>query len=1023
MDRKRELTLEVEADGQVFDFSNQKLKITPKEEPDIKLHFLRYGLFHDGSEGNVYVKTPKLKSADDPNTPETELDEVEVLALRKAPTLEKFSIQRTALNSGYLYIFDADDSNLWYERKIDKYGKLHTILWEESSPVDVRKPISEVRDFFEIKFGKSIWVCYSPVQWSADFHKKMRTSSSKEKYMKRIKCTGFKKDSNSNPHENALPYDEIKSTFSDKQRLLGKTEEEKLKNISKYENEPDPKEEKIIKVDMFITLDDPIGMADVIAHNLEEEIINHQANVEAIRFGEDPKVVVNRIKKQSPKTSLSHKEKQISNMFSLAQTSYQIVYNNDESIKEYDGGMAGSGLKYLGRVPYTITPIIIYDGKGILKSKLTTVLGVKERKKQREIIRILQDDLGNWVKSDYFDSNCIVFSEGSDLCNIIGKSIIINNLRLLAINPHDVDRSLDLQKHQEKENAWQNYLKDRFNCSSGETHLDKTLNKTADINDKLELDSFEMGVNLANKLAGFASATLDSFAKITTDKEVSKAIEGTMEVMVRKLNRITAFSMEMYELRSYEIYEKLPDDTKFKFDSKTDLGKYTGKEELIRFRVDSPTIVLKDSKWGKHTFELPIETQTTTIEKTPTNIAGKAKALVNSSAFKGTVALLQVFNLGVATVKMTNEKNWKNRTNFIGISAELTEAVIKLRQVQLARTGASLTGFGGAALRVSSIAGAGITVIMCGWDAYDSFEARDTDAAWAYIGAGAAFTGVTVATVFASASWAGPLGWICAGIGLGLIYLAYILKDTPLEKYFKHFIFSDAKALPAIKEELTWKHNIRFYNNRTELMGEGNTMMHLLDFTIAAAELHDLLVCSQIGFDITKLINVESTTFPAAMDYRMSQTLKTGTVKSLKISVSFNQFLNNASQFIYEVYFYKKGMRSGGYKKLNIDNKITIERGTAESAPKAILNIDLPNDVTNNIVGRSCLLFICRLKLHSEGFYPVDYNNDERHLGAIIGLESITATSFYTIDGTYKEKTAIAPKTKLLNHTAWSDKK
>ena len=403
----------------------------------------------------------------------------------------------------------------------------------------------------------------------------------------------------------------------------------------------------------------------------------------------------------------------------------------------------------------------------------------------------------------------------------------------------------------------------------------------------------------------------------------------------------------------------------------------------------------------------------------PTSSAARARAFVNSDGFRGTVGLLQVFNLRGSNSSLSKDSNLKNLTNFVGVTFELSEAILKLRETQLTRSGETLTRFGKISLRGAGIAAAGITVIMCAWDAYDSFSARDDDAAWAYVGAGAAFTGVTVATVFVGASWAGPLGWICAGIGLGFIYLAYVLIDSPLEKFFKHYVFSDRKAYPNTSNLPTWEFNANFYNIRQLFMEEGQQMSYLVDCTRAAAELHDLLVCSQIGFTAQNLVREEMMT--VMLSNKMSQTINMGYASSFLVSVSFNQFLRTPEQFISEAYYFKDGIMAGGAVPiLGLQQKKVIER-TSEQAPRVEQHIKLTSPLAHRANPNSCVLFICKLALHTQGYYPVAYDNQDRWLGAVINLQQTTATTILTFDYTNKKQTQIAEKVVLLSGAAWSD--
>lgn len=106
----------------------------------------------------------------------------------------------------------------------------------------------------------------------------------------------------------------------------------------------------------------------------------------------------------------------------------------------------------------------------------------------------------------------------------------------------------------------------------------------------------------------------------------------------------------------------------------------------------------------------------------------------------------------------------------------------------------------------------------------------------------------------------------------------------------------------------------------------------------------------------------------------------------------------------------KKGLRLE-------DEEVVINK----TIPTAQVRVHIPLAVAHRANSKSCVLFICRLHLHSKGYYPTNFDSDERWLGAVIGVEQTTATSIITIDATFKEKTRIAPKQELLNYFAWRE--
>ncbi|MCF6351082.1 MAG: hypothetical protein L3J23_08670 [Flavobacteriaceae bacterium] len=66
-------------------------------------------------------------------------------------------------------------------------------------------------------------------------------------------------------------------------------------------------------------------------------------------------------------------------------------------------------------------------------------------------------------------------------------------------------------------------------------------------------------------------------------------------------------------------------------------------------------------------------------------------------------------------------------------------------------------------------------------------------------------------------------------------------------------------------------------------------------------------------------------------------------------------------------------------------------------------------------------LFVCRLQLEGDHYYPVNYDHNQRMLGAFIGLKQleVNGVTTYRTNGSH---TQIAGKSKLLNLTAWNSK-
>ncbi|TAJ08150.1 hypothetical protein DMA11_21520 [Marinilabiliaceae bacterium JC017] len=961
----------------------------------IRLHFMRYGLFRRDDESILDVTAPRGEGAQKKHVATSK--EAEVIALKDAPSLDNFYVGRTALNRGYVYIIVENDPDLWYEYEVDELGLFSPVFWADNKDKnghykDIRKASGKKEKDKIFKNGTILWITYSQVQWTIDYHTQMRTDEEKRKErMLRVECTGFEKGGD-NPHEYAIPYDEVTGTYISAHRPQSLWLDDKLKEIAADETAPDPKNENTIKEDMFITLHDPIGCADDIAEYLKIEIFRHRAKIESLQTGEEEQVVFDRLIAGKEPGVLSEEQEQIGAMFSLALTSYQLVYNNEEMIDDYDGGDIGG-----------------FWRNGIHKEKLINVLGVEERKGQRRKVRALRDDFGKFLQGKYYQNAYFHHFGGSELNKVDGKYYAMQHFSLLAIKPHIFDRSIDLKDEYEKDKKWDNLIGESLRDDT-DSPLYNVMNVQVDIKEY----AIEHDVDLSNKFASFVTTSMDTYCyhavhdvtryTTVTDPTV-KTVKSNYELMVKRLNTIKVYGDEVFEVRGFEVRKSLPANMAID-ESGINPGKYLGKKDLMRWKVDSPALVLKETAHGKHIFDVPVlktevvkVTETIeTVDRELTKAGAKVKKVLDGVPFRGVVALLQVFNIQAAYKLYSSDGGLKSRINLAGIGAEFIAASLNLTKSLLKKSlQESLVK------RMEKIAicgeavGGGVTVIMCGWEAFESHSARDNDAMWAWAGAGAAFSVSTVATIMGAGSVIGPFGWVAAGIGVGLVALAYYFKDTPLETFFKHYAFSDMVAFPKRKGELTWQYNKRFYQARKQLMGKDNAYMKWTDFLVAGAELTDLIVCCNIRLEAGEPVNVNAKNrvrgdihfYNHPSRNQVIAKVTSGYISEFKAKIWFRQFLQSGDQVRYEVYYFAEGIKNGNPENLHIREDVLAYEGTDSEPSKAVVLLKMPERILRDRK-KSQILFVCRLDIGEGKYYPTPLNDNMRYLGIISNLLSTT---------------------------------
>ena len=999
----------------------------------IKLHFLRYGYFlYTSSEDKTTSLHPPANNASAYGN--------EVLAANdQMPTLDKFYKARTFLNEGYIYLINDDDPNDFYEYESNGDGTFSTISWEfnkdaQGNYLDIRKSENDNLTFKIITTEKNFWIAYSTVQWGRDYHNEINTDRDKRaQRMVLINCSGIPKSGGSR-EDHIIHYDEVYAChYEDVNYRAFRQELELIRTVE--ENEDSAGDNEVYE-DMFITLNDPIGCALDVSRILGNAITRQKAMLESIQTGRDiEQVYVDMLSGKTPNQP-TEEEQQIGALVHLALTQYKLVYDNDEMIDDYDGGSIGNPVSWnfhmMGGGPR-------WQGTGIYKPKLLNILGVDERKAQRAIIRLLQNDLGAILESNYYQDAYIHAENGTDLNCIDGKFFAMQPLKLLAIKPHLQDKMFDLISHEEIDTTWDPLILEYLN-ENADSPVYNVLNRRVDIGE----DTIKQGIDLSNKLAAFVTASLETYAKyavedivVTTwvETTTNRTVSGNYELTLKRLNTINVYGEDMFEVRGYEVQEKMQSAGWRIDEGKIVAGTYRGKKDLLRWvRSKSPELILKETSHGRHIFDIPVTKEVEEIirtpefnkHKTPTKLGTKATRVLEGTPFKGVVALLQVFNIGAAYHTFKSDRSNKNRTNLFGITAELTSATSYLAKSTLTNVigKSAMSGIGKLAFS-ANVVGSGVTAIMCTWEAVLSFDARDINAGFAWGGAAAAFAGVT-AMIFVSASWAGPVGWACAGIGVGLVFLAYYFTDSPIEKFFKNNVLSDEVDWKILPEETPGAYNKRFYLNRNTINPDGDFKMYN-DFKFAGATLTDFIVCSNIDVRIKSLINEQnSNTGLCEAVLGSHESVKEGDVKTFQFMISFRQFLRTADQLAHSIYFYENGISNGSHEKVEVASLGSVIDGDDNNTPHIDVEVTIPTSVTTKYKLKSQILIVCALSLGNDKFYPAMLNEDHRYLGAYIDVHHIHTTTTTRVGQSTniefnKSNIAIAPLEQLLSGKAWEN--
>ncbi|MFT7900962.1 toxin VasX [Tenacibaculum ascidiaceicola] len=990
-----------------------------------------------------------------------ELEEVEVLSLKELPDIDNFYVARTVLNKGYIYLINDEDQDDYHELYVDESGQLQHIIWaynkdEKGNYKDIRKPSGDKSEYkLIIESGKKYWVAYSPVQWSRDYHNELNTDANKRKErMKLIDCSGIKKGEEEK-HENVISFTNVRATFPGNHPRAGALEK-MLDSILSDEKKQDEKGDNEVFEDMFITLHDPAGCAADISEVVSEKTLKLQALTQAIQSGESVKEALGRLERkeiQAPEP----KDKEYGHLFTLALTCYQMVYNDDKAILKFDGGSPG-WFNFDDR--HSLDPRPMYSeyysmaekgmvyrknsghiGYGLDHEKLKGILGVEERKQARKILLNYREDLGVLLSSTYVRTYLDDFLGNHPERIVEGRDFMLNIIDPLSYHPYKFDRHLLLKKDYVENDKWVNWLYDVIDDKYPERVKNKETKSKAKgfegLDPLLALLAAPLNINevlskgesFSQKIAGVYKKNLKYHAeKASSFKEVDgillKSIEERQKFIVEKLNKnLKVFGEEMFEIIDGDIHLRLQELGVELDPEYVKKGKYTGKRaDVLRILKEShgkDGFTYRTRKKGKSTtYEIKVKVVENVSDDARAVKNYKLSKIVNGRAFNGVFALLEVYNFSMAVVKVAKEgSTTKDFVYSLGAAVKLSEASMSLAKVTIISEEAAKKLSVRFASNTLTVLGGVVTMGWCLYDSFNAMDKGDMDAGFAMMGAGVAFGISSMASlgiVFAST---GPVGWIAAAIGVGLLIIASLLTDSELETFFKNFLLSDSygKGFPKKSDELPmdYARRILILENRKLLTDDDyhDTLMNPLD---AQAKLFDCIVCKQIGF---KPINSKTEIYTSYSPYGGgASSIETASYFSSKMV--FSRFFNHPNQVETHIFFYPKGVKNGNPINMNVGtvNKIY----DAENREALEVKFWVPKSHEDKITSQSEAVFALRLKVdeNQQLYFPYSLQKKERYLGAKIKLRALSA-GLYITDLDQNEDVTIAPLEELKTDKPW----
>ena len=822
----------------------------------IHLHFLRYGLF-DKSGPSISEHAPS-NSVDYPDPTITPLlydsavrikqdntrteivvrdnedlnaylnlvPLVEVTAKRDygIPNTEKFAVGRTCLRPGYLYLYDdADPANKYMEYEVLSDSRLRGVPWSKNKNQrghyeDERK--SYGRRFRQITFAKGSkwWICFSPIQWTVEYVTKLALDKNMLKRRgKLVHCTGFPIQKFGQEQPGVLSYQQVTTVFPKKntnQQKFHKTLD-RISELEKRELEGKKQDNNLLE-DMFVCLHDPMGCALDISAVVESRKLQFMATVDAIQSGEDFATAYERLNKGDFK--LPKPDKEYGELFTLALTSYQLVYNKDENIMLYDGGSPGSlhfperhsldprpeyGTRQ-GKVGTMRVKNSNFIGNGLDYKKIEGVLGIQERKKSRQTLLSYREDFGQFLRSTYVRKHLDDYLDNHDERFLEGRGIALELVDPLSFHPYKYDRHLLLRKDFVEDDTWvewvHNFTSDlcpekekegevvsESTRASGEDPLygllglafnvEKFLSKTRSFSTKL---AKVLKKNLQYRFSEAASLSV-------VDGQLIKSVDDKLMFVVDRLNKITVHKQNVFHLEGGQIRMRLK-ALGLEIDPEhLSEGKYRGQKDISRFLQSSygEGITYQPANKGKE-HHIYLRTRKNFTGDIRMQNEREISNVLHGRSFAGMFLALEFYNFQFSLMKaIENNSKLQDKITVAGDFIKLLDAGRNLSIAMLRNNEKTWVRSNKLVSNTKFLgrASGAVTAIWCLRDAYEALQKDDFDATALYTSAGLVY-GLSILA-------SGPIVWIAAAAGLGLLALASFLTDSALETYFKKFILGD----------------------------------------------------------------------------------------------------------------------------------------------------------------------------------------------------------------------------------------
>ncbi|WP_299223463.1 toxin VasX [uncultured Aquimarina sp.] len=899
----------------------------------IRLYFLRYGLF---------AKHNKDEHLISPDSKEDQEESLVLPTLEVAPpSLEHFDVGRTALNSGYLYLFDEEDKDLFYEYELHVDGRAQTIyepVYEAGQRTnngnleDNRISSGEFETKKEFVKDQILWVGYSQVQWTGKYHRKMLDAGPDERKKKglvRVNCAGFPDGFG---QEHVLQQSQVRATFREDQKASDTWCDNILNQINVYENKVKPD----IKRDMFIVLPDPIGCAIDVAFATNTEVIQLRANLEGMKYAISPETVYQAMQTDSNEYARGREDQEA--MFMLALSSYQMVYNDSDNVGRYDGGDLNPTFweQISAGIAAGATPMpqetyeVINDQVGIDKNKLVSALGVEERKEHRALINELRTDLKKFLESDYYKKAYQIHNGNDVMAFTVGSYSIYQLFNVLYLNPHDIDKSLDLKDE---------YEEDPLITDSFITYIDTYKGTSLFELLEQEIDITEEIINQHPSISKIFFQVAEYNISLRVQK-ISSMLESFEDIR-KSLDRLNISG------RSFIQYQN----------SGIPSGNLTPQLSIMgqNFQQRPSGLIVRSNQL--------LSGNGTPIQSPPMsriNIPNTDNFNINGITFsrnnlKGLLIVIDLYNTLFIISNWYQNPNRRDAIDFFRSAATIGDAIMDYRA---AVKGVDLSK--NTLNRLFKVASGGLSMGLSVYDALISTAARDRDATIAHSIAALSSAIALGAVVIGS----GGVALLFTIIAFGFTFLASLLRDTPLESFFKNFAFGDTTSFDQ-NGMLAWEYNAAFYPLRevySNLSRSGHSRFEeLKSFTDDLGALTDMVTQTKVTIVSNRVVNQG---FGSGRSYSDQFTA----------TIEVNNIIDGISENLDLKVIYRSGIWRVENPDLNVQYFQPMRLGSTDRITKVRVNFNISGDFLehhSNVYGDSFgIWFLFRFKIDSLNSFP-----------------------------------------------------